>query len=94
MANNMSIEKTPIVAASQSIDKLASECVRSHPRLYSVFDVLDFDSECRTLIVRGVVPTFHLKQLLQESLRELPGVDRVDNQVDVASRTLGFREAR
>ena len=35
------------------------------------------------LTVRGCVPTFYLKQVLQTMLKELNGVGRVDNQVDV-----------
>jgi hypothetical protein len=37
------------------------------------------------LTVRGSVPSFYLKQMLQTMLMELRGVGRVDNQVDVVS---------
>ena len=76
----------PPVAAELGAEKLARDCVRVHPRLFSVFDVVDFESDGQTLIVRGAVPTFYLKQILQEALRELPGIARVDNQVDVTPR--------
>jgi hypothetical protein len=37
------------------------------------------------LILRGCVPTFYLKQVLQSILKDLPGVQRIDNRVDVVS---------
>jgi hypothetical protein len=74
------------IASERGIEELALQCVRLHPRLYSVSDVLEFHKAGATLVVRGAVPTFYLKQLLQEALREIPGVARVDNQVDVTPR--------
>jgi osmotically-inducible protein OsmY len=35
------------------------------------------------LIVTGCVPSFYLKQVLQEILKRVDGVRRVDNRVDV-----------
>lgn len=35
------------------------------------------------LRLQGELPSFHLKQLLQTCLRGLPGVARIDNQVEV-----------
>jgi len=37
------------------------------------------------LLLSGRVPTFHLKQVLQSALRDLPGVSKIVNQVDVVS---------
>jgi BON domain len=37
------------------------------------------------LIIRGRVPSFYLKQVLQTLLRGIDGVDQIDNQVDVVS---------
>jgi hypothetical protein len=44
----------------------------------------------KVLIVRGQVPTFFLKQVLQRTLMELEGIERIDNQVEVVD----WREAR
>jgi hypothetical protein len=42
--------------------------------------------ECEgVLTVRGQVPTFYLKQLLQHTFEEMAGIWRVDNWVDVVS---------
>ena len=39
------------------------------------------------LTLKGRVGSFYLKQMLQTRLRDLPGVARIDNQVDVVSAT-------
>jgi len=43
------------------------------------------DYEERVLTLRGSVPSFYLKQVLQSILKDIPGVDRIDNRVDVVS---------
>jgi hypothetical protein len=35
------------------------------------------------IILSGRVPSFYLKQLLQEALRDIDGVEMIDNRVDV-----------
>jgi hypothetical protein len=44
-----------------------------------------FDSSEDTLVVRGSVPSYYLKQVLQETLKTLDGVGRVENCVEVVS---------
>jgi osmotically-inducible protein OsmY len=36
------------------------------------------------LVLNGRVPTYYLKQVAQTIVRQLPGVRRIDNMVDVA----------
>jgi hypothetical protein len=47
----------------------------------------EIDCEYREgiLTLRGRLPTFYLKQVLQSILKDLLGVRRVDNRVDVVS---------
>jgi hypothetical protein len=45
------------------------------------------------LSVRGRVPTFYLKQILQSRLKGIDGVELIDDQVDVVSST-GLSSAR
>lgn len=47
----------------------------------------DFSWHGGVLTVRGSVPSFYLKQVLQTVLRRLDGVARIDNQVDVVCST-------
>jgi hypothetical protein len=44
---------------------------------------------CRgdVLVVRGAVPTFYLKQVLQSILKDLDGVRMIHNEVQVMSAT-------
>ena len=46
---------------------------------------IECDFRDGVLTLRGNVPTFYLKQVLQSILKELPGVKRIDNRVDVVS---------
>jgi hypothetical protein len=54
-----------------------------------------FELDCPgdTLIVRGSVPSFYLKQVLQETLKTLEGVARVENCVEVVS-SVGLSSVR
>jgi hypothetical protein len=45
----------------------------------------EFDFQEDVLIVRGTVPTFYLKQILQRALKDVEGVRLIDNQVQVIS---------
>jgi len=51
------------------------------------FKDIRFDFAGGILTLRGRVPTFYLKQMLQTFLRDLAGVEQIDNQVDVVSAT-------
>ena len=46
-------------------------------------DTFEFECNANVLVIRGCVPTFYLKQLLQDALKQLEGVQRIDNLVDV-----------
>ena len=39
------------------------------------------------LTLRGRVPSFYLKQMAQAVLKDIDGIERIDNQVDVVSST-------
>ncbi|MFW6170110.1 MAG: BON domain-containing protein [Planctomycetota bacterium] len=43
------------------------------------------DYEDGVVTLRGTVPSFYLKQVLQSIVKKVPGVDRIDNRVDVVS---------
>ncbi len=45
------------------------------------------------LRLRGRVPTYYMKQLLQNRLADIDGVDWIDNEVDVVS-SVGLSSAR
>jgi hypothetical protein len=59
--------------------QMLAESVQFHGRCKG-FSIVDSDG---VLIVTGCVPSFYLKQVLQELLKRVAGVQRVDNRVDV-----------
>lgn len=61
-------------------ERLSKEC----PYRYYFKDI-DVDFRGGVLILHGRVPTFYMKQILQTRLRDIDGVARIDNQVDVVS---------
>lgn len=63
----------------------AREQLGRHPHFRGRLDALSFDQRGRTLYLHGQLPTFYLKQLVQEIVRRLPGVQRVENEIDVIS---------
>ena len=50
-----------------------------------VFDKITWQYEDEMLTLRGCVPSFHLKQVLQELLRGIEEVQCIANNVDVVS---------
>ena len=52
-----------------------------------VFDRITWQFEDGTLTLRGCVPSFYLKQILQDLFRDVEQIDRIANEVDVVSST-------
>jgi len=50
-------------------------------------DSIGIEYQKGDLVLMGRLPSFYLKQVLQTVLRGLPGVERIDNRVDVVSPT-------
>ena len=86
----------PVVHAAETVDyfdhvvraKLSTDC----PYAYYYRNVT-WEFRNGVLTLHGSVPTFYLKQMLQTRLRNLPGVDEIDNQVDVVS-SVGLSSVR
>ena len=53
-----------------------------HSQLRGLEASFQFIELGETLVVRGDVPSFYLKQMIQTVLRDLKGVRRIDNQVE------------
>ena len=56
----------------------------SHPALRS----LTVQETEESIIIFGRVKSYYLKQLAQETVADLDGVDRIDNQIQVVTPTL------
>ena len=66
-----------------TVTRCARALIARHPHFQSRPAKFEFEYRQNVLTIRGSVPTFHLKQLLQSALMRLDDVDRIDNRVDV-----------
>jgi len=57
--------------------------LEEHPHFRGRPGAFQLEFQQGTIILSGRVPSFYLKQLLQEALRDIDGVERIDNRVDV-----------
>jgi hypothetical protein len=69
----------------QQIEALARSIIDSHSHFYRRAHRFEFCCRENCLIVRGSVPSFYLKQVLQSALLRLADVCQIDNQVSVVS---------
>jgi hypothetical protein len=61
--------------------ELAEICFRKNP--YPALRTVSCDFHHGVLILRGCLPTYYLKQLAQEAVAHLNGVDRIENLIQV-----------
>ena len=64
----------------------ARALLAAHPQFGGRAANFQFVVEDGVLVVRGTVPSFYLKQILQNTLKDLPGVRRIENRVVVVSQ--------
>ncbi len=57
--------------------------LEGHPHFHGRTRLLQIQSCGDCVIVSGRLPSYHLKQLLQEVIKAVPDVGHVDNRVDV-----------
>jgi osmotically-inducible protein OsmY len=67
------------------LSTLARQQLERHPHFRGRMCDIHIKHEDRNLYLTGRLPTFYLKQLVQEAVRHLPGVDFVYNEIDVVS---------
>jgi hypothetical protein len=70
---------------TRSVEQRARDLLAGHSHFHGRASTFEFQCSESILVVRGVVPTFYLKQLLQTVLKEIQGVGGIDNQVIVIS---------
>jgi hypothetical protein len=71
--------------APQQVEQSAHALVNAHPHFHGRAAQFEFVCREEVLVVRGLVPTFYLKQVLQTVLKDLDGVRLIDNRVTVTS---------
>jgi hypothetical protein len=70
---------------SVDIEQQAHTLVNAHCHFHRRAGRFEFTCDEDVLIVRGNVPTFYLKQVLQSVLQDLEGIRTIDNRVAVVS---------
>jgi len=68
----------PAVVVNRAVNQL-----ERHPRFRGRSRTIQLEFREGTIILSGRVPSFYLKQLLQEAMRNIEGVEKIDNRVDV-----------
>ena len=79
--------ESPIHATCErsNLSTLARDYLEHHPHFRGRINDVSIDHDGRTLLLTGRLPTFYLKQLVQEAVRHVPGVQQVRNLIDVVS---------
>jgi hypothetical protein len=77
--------RTVLEKCARSIEQQVHELLSQHPHFRGRTGNFAYEYRQEALIIRGRVPTYYLKQLLQTVLKDLSGVAYIDNQVDVIS---------
>jgi hypothetical protein len=69
--------------SSKDMEQQARNMIETHSLFVGRAQLFEFQLKEEVLVVRGSVPTFYLKQILQSVLKNLDGIRRIDNQVTV-----------
>jgi hypothetical protein len=77
--------RNPKLRDRNDLSSLARQQLEHHPHFRGRLSGVSIKHEGRNLYLSGRLPTFYLKQLVQEAVRHLPGVDFVYNEIDVVS---------
>jgi osmotically-inducible protein OsmY len=72
-----------ILSLPAKIKELAERCLRSTSHL--ALRNLSCDYLDGVLVLRGRLPTYYLKQVAQEVVTQLEGVESIDNQIQVVT---------
>ena len=59
------------------------ESLQANPNFHGQLRGIQVESEGDTLVLKGAVASYYMKQLLQESLRHVEGLARIENHVKV-----------
>lgn len=87
MQRSMSPAMKSHTSRNREIEQRAQALVNAHSLFTRRASQFEFRCEADVLNVKGNVPTFYLKQVLQSILITLEGVRRIENDVEVVSAT-------
>jgi hypothetical protein len=78
-------ETAPEKIADGAMELRAAVQMNLHPSLRQFSSAVQFCFRDGCMSMAGVLPSFFLKQLTQETIRSLEGVNRIDNRICVES---------
>jgi osmotically-inducible protein OsmY len=73
---------TPMSTADSSLATRISSAIQKNPHLSR--RKVQFEAQNGRVVLRGTVPTYYQKQMAQEALRRLDGVEHIENNLEVA----------
>ncbi len=68
---------------ANSVVSSIRERLDRHPHFRGRTHMIQIESKGDSVVVTGRVPTYYLKQLLQEAVKLVPDVGNIDNRVEV-----------
>jgi osmotically-inducible protein OsmY len=71
----------PMSTTECSLTKRISSAIDKHPHLTR--RNVHFEAREGHVVLRGTVKSYYQKQMAQEALRRLEGVDQIENQLEV-----------
>lgn len=74
-----------VESRAQRLETQARRVLAQHPHFLGKSQFVSCQCEGRCLRLAGRLPSYFLKQLAQEALRDLAGIEHIDNQIVVAS---------
>ncbi len=79
----LAMQETTIANSPISRKELAEQSLRHNS--YLGMNNLSCDDQEGVLVLRGYLPSYYFKQIAQEIVAQLPGIERVDNQIEVVT---------
>ena len=78
------LSKAPLPPSDEEIRERAEKLLAEHP--YRAVQYVACEFHDGSLILKGRVPSYHLKQMAQAAVTELCTVARIENRIEVPDR--------
>ncbi len=85
MEQVISARRSPLHDGPACLTEMARRKLEQHPHFHGYSGHVQIKERGSTLCLSGRLPSFYLKQLVQEALLSLPGVREIDNGIDVVN---------
>ncbi len=77
------VEQSDKDAPNSEIGVLIREYLEQHPHFRGRTSLLQIETIGGEIVLSGRLPSYYLKQLLQEAVKKIPDVAHIDNRVEV-----------